>query len=195
MNPGNALFFRTLRALLLTLLGLLYLGVAPAQERKADAKPDDYQAVLNLLNQGQLSQARAQAETYLATRPRDPQMRFIKGMVQQTAGQADDALATYLELTQDYPELPEPHNNLAVLLAARGKTQEARAELELALRANPGYATAHENLGDIYLQLASQSYELARQNGGGTALAPRIAGIRQWLSQPAPQTQPAPPLR
>ena len=42
--------------------------------------------------------------------------------------------APYFEqLTEDFPELPEPYNNLAVLYAADGQLDRARAALELAL--------------------------------------------------------------
>ncbi|HEY9025308.1 MAG TPA: tetratricopeptide repeat protein, partial [Burkholderiaceae bacterium] len=63
----------------------------------------------------------------------------------------------------DYPDLPEPYNNLAALYAANGDYGRARVTLEQAVRANPGYAIAHENLGDVYAALASQSYAKARQ--------------------------------
>ncbi len=202
MKTGRPLFSLTLHALLAALLSCLCLGGAVAQDRKANQKTDDYQPVLELLRLGQFSQANAKAEAYLASRPRDPQMRFIQGMIQQSSGQTDAAQATYLALTQDYPELPEPHNHLAVLLAAQGKVQEARAELDLALRANPGYATAHENLGDVYLQLARQAYESARALGGTPSITRKLDGLRQLLPSasapvtPAtlPTTRPATPL-
>ena len=59
---------------------------------------------------------------------------------------------------QDYPELAEPHNNLAAIYAAAGEYGKARAELEEAIRLNPRYAPAHENLGDVHALLAGQSY-------------------------------------
>ena len=55
----------------------------------------------------------------------------------------------------DYPELPEPHNNLAVLYAQKGDYELARDELEAAIGAAPDYAIAYENLGDIYARLAA----------------------------------------
>ena len=71
------------------------------------------------------------------------------------------ALQVYLALTQEFPELPEPHNNLGVLYAAQGDYDKAKISLDTALRANPNYATAHENMGDILLNMARQSYERA----------------------------------
>ena len=72
------------------------------------------------------------------------------------------AIPVYLALTQEYPELAEPNNNLGVLYAAKGDYPNAKASLEAALRANPNYATAHENMGDLLINMARQSYERAK---------------------------------
>ena len=155
---------------------------------------DDYGDVARLTRAGQHAQALARADQYLAAKPRDPQMRFLKGVLQTEMGRSADALATFIKLTEDYPELPEPYNNLAVLYAAQSQFDKARAALESAIRTNPGYATAHENLGDVYARLASQSYSRAQQlDAGNAGLAPKLALIRQ-LFQPAARgpAQPAP---
>ena len=119
---------------------------------------DDYADVNRLLRSGKLAEGLAKADQYLAAKPRDPQMRFLKGVIQTEAGRKAEAIETFTALTQDYPELPEPYNNLAVLYAGQSEFDKARAALELAIRTNPTYATAHENLGDMYAQLASQAY-------------------------------------
>lgn len=105
--------------------------------------------------------ALSQVDVYLTLQPRDPQMRFWRARLLEQLQQADEALETYLALAQDYPELPEVQNNLGVMLAAKGRVDEARAAFEHALRNNPNYATAHENLGDIFLHLAQRSYDNA----------------------------------
>ena len=105
--------------------------------------------------------ALSQVDLYLTVQPRDPQMRFWRARLLEQLQQADEALETYLALAQDYPELPEVQNNLGVMLAAKGRVDEARAAFEHALRNNPNYATAHENLGDIFLHLAQRSYDNA----------------------------------
>jgi tetratricopeptide (TPR) repeat protein len=101
--------------------------------------------------------------------PRDAQARFKRANVLAQLGRDDDAMAAYTALTQTYPELPEPYNNLAALYVKRGKLDEARVVLETALRASPGYALAQANLGDIYLRLAAESFKRA------SALDPRDA--------------------
>lgn len=147
---------------------------------------DDYEPVNQLLRGGQLQQAMARADAYLAKNPRDPQMRFLKALIQQDGGQRDAAIASYVALTQDYPELPEPYNNVAVLYASRGDFEKARDALEMATRNSRSYATAHENLGDVYARLAEQSYRQALQlDAGNTALAPKLTLIRQLINSPA----------
>jgi tetratricopeptide (TPR) repeat protein len=95
-------------------------------------------------------------------------------------GRSADAITTFTQLTVDYPELPEPYNNLAVLYAGQSQLDKAREVLEMAIRANPGFAIAHENLGDVYARLAGQSYGRAQQlDAANTTAAPKLSLIRQ----------------
>ena len=73
----------------------------------------------------------------------------------------DDAKKTLIEITQQFPELPEPYNNLAAIAANQGNWIEARDYLELALKLRPTYAIAAANLGEIYIRLGAQAYENA----------------------------------
>lgn len=144
------------------------------------AHADDYEEVSQLLRAGKTTEAAAKADSYLASKPRDPQMRFLKGVIQRNAGKQTEAIATFTKLTEDYPELPEPYNNLAVLYAGQSQFDKARAALEMAIRTNPSYATAHENLGDIYARLASQAYNKALQlDGANAAVPPKLALIKE----------------
>lgn len=156
------------------------------------AHADDYSEVNTLVRAGQLTEAMAKADKYLAAKPRDPQMRFIKGVIQTEAGKPNDAITTFTKITQDYPELPEPYNNLAVLYAGQNQFDKARAALEMAIRTNPSYATAHENLGDVYAKLASQAYSKALQlDGGNSAVPPKLALIRTLFTPEAKAQKPA----
>jgi len=162
------------------------LGVLALTLTAGVAQADDYTPVTELMRSGQLPQAMAAAQQYLATRPRDPQMRFLKGLIEQDSGRPTDAITTYNKLIEDYPELPEPYNNAAVLYAAQGQYDKARAALELAIRANSQYAVAHENLGDVHARLASQSYlQSQRLDPRNAALAPKLALLRQMFIAPA----------
>ena len=159
------------------------LALAAAMCAATAVQADEYDDVNQLLRSGRHAEALNKADQHLAAKPRDPQMRFLKGVVQTEAGRTSEAIATFTKLTEDYPELPEPYNNLAVLHAGTGQFDKARAALEMAIRTNPSYATAHENLGDVYAKLASQAYSKALQlDAGNTAVQPKLALIRDLFA-------------
>lgn len=124
---------------------------------------DDASDISQMLRSGQTELAAKRVETALSSRPKDPQLRFLRGVIQIEQKKNSDAIATFQRMTEEFPELPEPYNNLAVLYAGQGQHDKARAALELAIRTHPSYATAHENLGDVYTKMASESYTKALQ--------------------------------
>nr|WP_225783579.1 tetratricopeptide repeat protein [Xenophilus sp. Marseille-Q4582] len=143
------------------------------------ALASEHDAVDALIQSRKYDEALSRADQYLAGKPRDVQMRFLKGVAQLESNRRADAIATFTQLTQDAPELPEPYNNLAVLHASQGQYDRARVALESALRTNPSYATAQENLGDVYARLAGDAYSQALQLGQNqAAVAPKLAVIR-----------------
>ena len=110
---------------------------------------------------GDLPGALKTLDKYLAGAPQDAEARFTRGLVLVKLNKTDDAIKVFADLTRDYPQLPEPYNNLAVLYAQQGDYEKARDALEAALATHPAYATAHENLGDIYAALAGAAYNRA----------------------------------
>jgi tetratricopeptide (TPR) repeat protein len=180
-----------------TLSHILRLAILAGSLTLTAAHADEYGDVNLLMRTGKLAEAQVKVDQYLAAKPRDPQMRFFKGVIQRETGKTNDAIATFTKLTEDYPELPEPYNNLAVLYAGQGQYDKARAALEMAIRTNPSYSTAHENLGDVYAKLASQAYNKALQlDGSSTTAQPKLALIRELFDPNAkgqrPGAQPAP---
>lgn len=148
---------------------------------------DDYAELQQMLRAGRNAEALAKVDQALAAKPRDPQLRFLKGVAQSQSGRGADALATFTALTQDHPELPEPYNNIGVLHAARADFDQARAALETAVRLQPGYAVAYENLGDVYAKLAARAYARAQQlDAGNAGLAPKLTLIQQLFAPRAP---------
>jgi tetratricopeptide (TPR) repeat protein len=127
------------------------------------ALADENEEVEKLYQQGNLGKALEQADAYLVTKPKDAQMRFHKGLILTEQKKTVDAIKVFSSLTEDYPDLPEPYNNLAVLYASQGQYDKAKGALEAAIRTHPSYSTAHENLGDIYAKMASQAYGKALQ--------------------------------
>lgn len=156
------------------------------------AHADSYDDALKLARAGQATEALAQIDIALAQRPSDPRLRFLKGLMYRQLQRSDDAQAVFTALTQDYPELPEPYNNLAVLHAAQGRFDQARSALETAVRLNPDYATAHENLGDVYAKLAAQAYARALQiDRSSPTLAPKQAALsNMFKASPPPPSAP-----
>lgn len=124
---------------------------------------EDTKDATKLYQQGKLDQALSKVNGALTQQPKDAQGRFLKGLILTEQKKGTDAIQVFIGLTEDYPELPEPYNNLAVLYASQGNYDKAKAALELAIHTHPSYATAYENLGDIYAQLARRSYDKALQ--------------------------------
>ena len=168
-----ARFYR--HAALLT--GALLLSANPI------AHADDIQDANKLFKQGQHSQALDKVNGVLASKPKDAQARFLKGLILTEQGKPADAIKAFSSLTEDYPELPEPYNNLAVLYASQGQYDKAKQALEMAIRTHPSYATAHENLGDIYAKMASQAYDRALQlDRSNTATQTKLAMIQDLFA-------------
>jgi tetratricopeptide (TPR) repeat protein len=171
-------------------LGWLLIALALA----APARADDVQEASKLLRVGQHKQALELVNKALKAKPRDPQARFLKGLILTEQGNSKEAIEIFTQLTKDYPELPEPYNNLAVIYASQGQYDKARAALEQSIRTHPSYATAYENLGDVYAKLASQAYDKALQLDSSNAAAKnKLSLVRELVGRPAPATVAAAP--
>lgn len=154
---------------------------------------DDYTDVSKFMRAGQYAEALSRAESFLGRNPRDAQMRFLKGVILTEQNKSADAISVFTKLTEDYPGLPEPYNNLAVLYAASGQYEKARIALDAAIRTNPSYATAYENLGDVHAKLASQAYDKALQLDSGNANAKsKLTLVRSLVGNASVATAKAP---
>jgi tetratricopeptide (TPR) repeat protein len=149
------------------------------------AQADDLADVQRLYYSGQAAVAMERADKYIAAHPTDPQMRFMKGVMLADGKRNDEAIAVFQQIIQDYPDLAEPYNNLAALYATTGDYNKARVTLDQALRTNPSYATAHENLGDVYAALAAQSYSRAlKLDPQNVTVGPKLALVRELYKRP-----------
>jgi tetratricopeptide (TPR) repeat protein len=163
------------------ILGLA-LSVSVSFSIAAETLPD----IQRLMKQGQMPQALEKADAYISTKPKDAQGRFLKGLILTEMGRLPDAIAVFTKLTEDYPELPEPYNNLAVLYAQQKQYDKARTALEMAIRTHPSYSVAHENLGDVYAKLASQAYDKALQlDSSNRATQSKLSLIRELITTSA----------
>ena len=172
-------------ALLLALVGCVLLSGAV---RAAD----DLEESNKLLRQGNYAQALDRVNAFLNANPKDAKARFLKGLILTEQGKSGEAIKIFTALTEDYPELPEPYNNLAVLYASQGEYAKARTALEMAIRTHPSYATAHENLGDIYAKMASQAYDKALQlDRNNKAAQTKLELIKELFSNSPRALRPA----
>jgi tetratricopeptide (TPR) repeat protein len=151
---------------------LLAAGIVPAFANNATD-------VSKLLRSKQYAEALAKTDAQLAKHPRDAQMRFYKGVILAEQNKTAEAIAIFTKLIEDFPDLPEPYNNLAVLYAASGQYEKAGATLDMAIDTNPTYATALANRSDVYARMASQAYEKALQlEPEKSANPPRLMLVR-----------------
>jgi tetratricopeptide (TPR) repeat protein len=177
----NIMTLRRFSALPHTLAALLCAGLLTLAPTAVRA--DTLQEASRLMKQGQFGPALEKTDQVLAAKPKDAQARFMKGLILTEMNRHNDAIAVFTKLTEDYPELPEPYNNLAVLYAQQRQFEKAKNALEMAIRTHPSYATAHENLGDIYARMASQAYDKALQIDSSNASAQsKLAMIRDLMS-------------
>lgn len=143
---------------------------------------DELADVTKLLRAGKVAEAMSKTNEFLAKRPNDPQLRFMKGVLLTEQNKSDEAIAVFTRLTEDFKDLPEPYNNLAVLYAATGQYDKARVTLEKAIRTNPSYMTAYENLGDVYGKMASQAYDKALALGSTPPQKSKLTLLRTFSS-------------
>jgi tetratricopeptide (TPR) repeat protein len=169
-------------------LSVLLVGaVLVAAPRFAAA--DDTADITKMMRAGQYAEALTKVDALLAQKPRDAQMRFMKGVILTEQNKSAEAITIFAKLTDDFPDLPEPYNNLAVLYAAGGQFEKARAALDRAIRTNPTYATAYENLGDVHAKLASQAYDKALQlDSSNTVAKSKLTLVRNLVATSAGAT-------
>jgi tetratricopeptide (TPR) repeat protein len=175
-------------------IAVLVLALGLGFSSCAWAQGDPLQDANQLFRQGQFDRAMERVNGFLSTRPKDARGRFLKGLILTEQNKPNEAIKVFTDLSQDFPELPEPYNNLAVLYASQGAYDKARNSLEMAIRTHPSYATAHENLGDIYAKMASQAYDKALQlDRSNQAAQGKLNLIKDLFSQTNTATASRPP--
>ncbi|WP_162877961.1 tetratricopeptide repeat protein [Trinickia diaoshuihuensis] len=188
MKPSSGRTHRSAALLAASVLSLT-LGAFASVGARAETTPavaDGTPQIDASIASQNWSAALVELDARIASHPRDIQAKFKRGTVLARLNRDDEAIRQFTELTELYPELPEPYNNLATLYAKHGRYQEARGALETALQANPSYGLAYENLGDLYLHLAEQSYRRAQSLGQASpAAAQRVAQIEKIVSPAA----------
>jgi Flp pilus assembly protein TadD len=135
---------------------------------------------------GDLPGAIRRVEQALKLQPRDAQLRFLHGVLLMDAGRDEAALILFTQMAQEYPELADPYNNIALIQARAGRLEAALAALQDALRAEPGHRTARANLGQVHLMMAVKTWESLAQTGPiEPVLQRRLTSARALLNSSA----------
>jgi tetratricopeptide (TPR) repeat protein len=165
-------------------VGFAQAAASPAPVQAAAPSPESAE-IQRLFKNQQAGQALKLIDDSLARNPKDPAMRFRRGVALSMLDRKAEALQVFQTLVEDHPEMPAPYNNLAVLYGSQGDYDKARGALVAAIRTNPQYATAYQNLGDVYAQLASQAYSKALQlDKSDTTVPPKLVLLRELISNP-----------
>jgi tetratricopeptide (TPR) repeat protein len=149
-NPINPELSETVA---LPLLSFLIIEPDPVTK---NAVPSDIE---KLVKARQFPDAIKLIDERLKKTPKNVQLRFLKARLQIEMREFEQAKKTLIQITQQFPELPEPYNNLAAIAASQEKWIEARDYLELALKLRPTYVIASANLGELYVRLGAKAYE------------------------------------
>jgi len=154
---------------------------APAQEAREIDK---------LFRSGDTTLAMQRVDKAIAAKPRDAALRFQRAVMLTELQRTNEAIDALNKLIEDFPDLPEPYNNLAVLLAAQGRIDSARGLLETALRHDPNYAVAHENLGDVFIRLAQREFDRASAAGRNDEALQRKLKLTRDMAAASPPAKP-----
>ena len=125
------------------------------------AADENLERALSLAAEERHAEAGELLGSFLQRNPDHPQGRLLHGILSARTGRVSEAIDIFRALVEDYPDMYEPYNNLAVLYAVQGRLDEARETLLAALEHRPT-ALVYENLGDVYSDLARRAYLRAR---------------------------------
>lgn len=121
--------------------------------------PGEYPGIVDsFIARGEYRQALQYAQDGLQKNPMSAQLKFQRCVALEKLGRNNEAIKGLRDLIALYPEIPEPYNNLAVLVAKSGNIDEAESLLKKALALRPKFALAYKNLGDVYLARAKAAY-------------------------------------
>lgn len=196
--PSSKLLSVTRTAFRPTVLASL-LALSLGLMSNGPARADEVSEVQAILAAGKASEGLKKVDQLLAAKPEDPRLRLQRGIALSLLNRNAEAIGVFQKLIETHPELPGPYNNLAVLYGNQGEYEKARQALELAIRTNPAYATAFQNLGDVYARLAGQAYKKALALDKNDGVLPLKLAVVQNIFEssvdprkaPKPSTPPA----
>jgi len=137
----------------------------PFQQNRQPSQ-QEVQALINLLNAGQLPQVETTAKSLLKHYPNTFILHNVLGIALDGQRKFDEAINSYRKAASLQPALPDIHFNLGIALANLGKLDEAASSYRKAISIQPRFFEAHGNLGTILqkqgkLEEAVSSYRKA----------------------------------
>ena len=143
--------------------------------------PEQYPAAVErLIREKQFDTALKYIDEGLTRNPISAQLKFQKSVLFEAQGRTDLAEKELESFIKTFPEIPEAYNNLARYATNRGDFKRAEQLLSEALALRPSYTTARENLANLYLAQAVQSFKIASKNGSRTA-SRRLSALQELL--------------
>ena len=140
--------------------------LGPKQPQAVNPSKVDQEALIALFNQGQFTQAVAQAEAMAQSFPKSFFVWNLLAAAQASLGETAKALEGFRKTIELNPNYADGHSNLGAMLVRQGKLAEAAASFKRTLQIKPDYAEAYNNLGNILkgqgkLDEALESYKRA----------------------------------
>lgn len=122
---------------------------------------DPYSSIIEHQENGRFEQALSQVNQLLVSNQNDFRALLLKGNVNKLMGNSEQAIEIFKRLIKQFPHMPEPYNNLAVLYADSGQTSLAVETLQQVFSTSHSYSAAFNNLRNLYNEMASSAYREA----------------------------------
>lgn len=122
-----------------------------ATHASSNQQPSQFeiQPVIQLLNQGKLTEAETAAKKLTAKYPHAFILYNIMGITQDGLAKFSDAVNSYSKALTLQPGNPDLHFNLGIALANTGRLKEAADSYHKAIGLNPNFFEAYANLGTV----------------------------------------------
>ena len=133
------------------------------QKKTVTPTIEEQQQLLNLYNQGLFAETVKSAEAFIARFPEHGFGWKVLGAIFQAQGYFDNSLIANKRLVELIPNDAQAHNNLACTLMALEKFEEAEQCCYEAIRLEPNFIEAHDNLISIF-EKTNQFVEKAEQS-------------------------------
>jgi len=118
----------------------------------------------SLILNGNYNLAIQKVNNVLIDHPENINARFQYATILSLTQKSDAAIEEFQKIIRINPNLIESYNNIAVIYAQQGFYEKAEEYLKKAIELNPKYNVAIENLGDLYIKMALQTYKKVLAN-------------------------------